>query len=250
MMSMIDHGPDPTQTPIAVGAIGGSGTRVVARILKGAGVFMGTRLNESEDNLDFTERFRHREVLALPDGAFEARLRQFEGLSRAGMREAGQRHWGWKEPNTHVVIDRILAAYPKMRYVHLLRSGLDMAFSANQRQAWFWGPYFLERPVAEPPGPRDMLAYFCAVHRRISALADRPENRGRVLFLQYEALCARPEAEIARLMDFLGLEPAQPVATLAALIAPPASIGRHREHDLSVFDPADLAYLKQIQPAP
>ncbi|MVX49480.1 sulfotransferase family protein, partial [Rhodobacter sphaeroides] len=29
MMSMIDHGPDPTQTPIAVGAIGGSGTRVV-----------------------------------------------------------------------------------------------------------------------------------------------------------------------------------------------------------------------------
>lgn len=248
MRTMAEDRPDQTQNPIAVGTIGGSGSRVVARILKGAGVFMGARLNGSEDNLEFTERFRHREILELPEPAFAARLAAFERLSRTAMQAAGQQRWGWKEPNSHVVIERILATYPGMRYVHLLRSGLDMAFSTNQRQARLWGPIYLGREVAEPPQPRDMLAYFCEVHRRIAALAARPENRDRVLFLHYEALCARPEAEIARLLAFLGLEPAEPLAALAALVAPPDSIGRHRAHDPAVFDPADLAYLERTLP--
>ena len=35
--------------PLVVGATGGSGTRVVARILREAGLFTGSELNESED---------------------------------------------------------------------------------------------------------------------------------------------------------------------------------------------------------
>ncbi len=41
------------RTPIAVGGIGGSGTRVVAAILKELGIFIGDNLNASNDNLDF-----------------------------------------------------------------------------------------------------------------------------------------------------------------------------------------------------
>lgn len=41
-------------SPIAIGAIGGSGTRVVAQILSQAGVHIGQELNRANDNLWFT----------------------------------------------------------------------------------------------------------------------------------------------------------------------------------------------------
>lgn len=248
MMDMTADRPDPDQQPIAIGTIGGSGSRVLARILQGAGVSMGANLNVSNDNLDFTARFRLREILDLPAPQFAARLAEFEGLSRAAMQQAGLARWGWKEPNCHVVIDRILGAYPRLRYVHLLRNGRDMAFSSNRNQARLWGPVYLGRALDEPPGPRDMLAYFCEVHRRIAGLAARPENRDRMLFVHYEQLCARPQAEIARLLDFLDLDPGCPLADLVGLVEPAPGIGRHRDQGAEIFDPADLAYLAQTFP--
>ena len=38
-----------------IGGTGGSGTRVVQSILERAGVFMGARLNESKDAMDFED---------------------------------------------------------------------------------------------------------------------------------------------------------------------------------------------------
>src|SRR3954471_11566351 len=41
--------------PVVIGGTGGSGTRVVARMLRTAGVFMGGRLNSADDALDLAE---------------------------------------------------------------------------------------------------------------------------------------------------------------------------------------------------
>lgn len=41
-------------SPIAVGAVGGSGTRIIAQILSEAGIHMGATLNNAHDNLWFT----------------------------------------------------------------------------------------------------------------------------------------------------------------------------------------------------
>ena len=56
--------------PIAVGGVGGSGTRLVARLLRDLGFFLGADLNESEDTLWFTHLFKRREVLDLSEGQF------------------------------------------------------------------------------------------------------------------------------------------------------------------------------------
>jgi hypothetical protein len=238
--------PDPKQEPVAVGAIGGSGSRVLARILRGAGVSIGANLNESEDNLDFTIRFRHRDIVSLSDDQFSIRLAEFEAISQATMQQVQRRRWGWKEPNSHVIIDRIFDYYPKMRYIHLLRDGRDMAFSRNCNQARLWGPIFLGRALSDPPSPRDMLAYFCAVHRRVSELAKQPGNRDRILFVNYEQLCGNPEDEIHRILNFIGMHAVLPIADLAALIHPSSGIGRHRAHDDSVFYRSDIQYLGSV----
>ena len=44
--------------PVAIGGVGGSGTRVVAEVLKCLGFYLGSLLNSSLDNLWFTLLFK------------------------------------------------------------------------------------------------------------------------------------------------------------------------------------------------
>ncbi|MEZ5283921.1 MAG: hypothetical protein R2712_03745 [Vicinamibacterales bacterium] len=58
---------------------------------------------------------------------------------------------GLKEPNTHVFLDRLAVVYPDMKCVHVVRNGLDMAFSASQNQLRLWGPRFLGPGLESSP---------------------------------------------------------------------------------------------------
>jgi hypothetical protein len=116
-----------------------------------------------------------------------------------------------------------------------------MAFSRNQNQLAFWGERWLQRPVQ--PGPRDALAFWCAVHRRIRTLGDAMGPR--FLWLDYDAMCAEPARELAGLVDFLGA-PSSALPSLLPLVRPQPTSGRHRAHPLELFDPADLDYLRGI----
>lgn len=274
--------------PLAVGGIGGSGTRLIAALLRELGHRIGRDLNSSLDNLSFTLLFKWAGVRALDDPSFADLWRIFEdamtasgdarrlgtagdwrdlvrpladadrpqhprdwlaGRARAldalltGDRSAPGDPWAWKEPNTHLVIDRLLTLEPGLRYVHVMRNGLDMAFSGNQNQLQLWGAALLGRPVAVTPA--DSLAYWVAAHRRIQRIAQA--HPGRVMLLNYDALCLDPEAHLPELLRFLGRTPDRATLDrLRPLIAPPESIGRHRTQDTSGFDPDDVAYVREL----
>ncbi len=269
--------------PVAVGAVGGSGTRVIAGLLRRAGVEMGGDLNAANDNLWFTLLFKRLEVLVAPGDElarlftlFRARMRgeadllrqdeacrtladlaavarpqhpqlwlarRAESFTGAPVSSAPAAGWGWKEPNTHVVVERLLELDPSLRYVHVMRSGLDMAFSVNRNQLGLWGEVFLGREVAA--GPRDALAYWCAVHRRMARIAARfPE---RVLLFDFDAMCDVPAPEAARLLAFCGHElGGEDLADFAAGVRVPASRGGFRGHGTGDFAPEDLAYVAQL----
>lgn len=265
--------------PVAIGAIGGSGTRVVARVVAAGGLFLGSDLNDAFDNLWFTLLFKRRDVLLADAGLFgqlvdvfaarmsgaappalaagllrrlahdPARSRDREWLLArvesflAGPHPAVGR-WGWKEPNTHVVVDRLLSTIPGLRYVHVTRHGLDMAHSDNQQQLRLWGPIFLGRDVQI--SPVDSLAYWCAAERRVRELAQT--HPGRMYFVDFDALCREPETRIAELDAFLGLQlPSAVGAALAADIRTPASAGRFRRAGrIDAFQSEDLAYLESL----
>lgn len=262
--------------PVAVGGVGGSGTRLVASILREAGMWLGPDLNESMDNLWFTLLFCRADALAWPEREVAARWRIFERAMRgrasgwcgrrrlqriveAGLpeypvawaRERGLRlmHpprpeggcWGWKEPNTHMLLPRLLKCAPELRYVHVMRHGVDMAFSDNQNQPRRWGEAL--PGAAGPPGPRRALRFWCVAHRRLAAVART--MRGRFLAVHYEALCERPETEIARLLEFAGL-PADAAGSLERLVKRPAGPPRRERMDAGMLDPADVAYANAI----
>jgi hypothetical protein len=236
-------------SPVAIGGVGGSGTRLVASMLIEMGFAMGTRLNDSLDDLDFTDTFVDAAVPLLPGRDFDERVHRY--LCSVGARlpqpSAGDpldaTLWGWKEPNTHVFLERLVARIPGMRYIHVMRCGLDMAHSSNRHQLRRWGEMYVGHAI--DTSPRYALEYWVTVHRRI--LETGASMGSRFLLVNYDRLCTQPADHLPTLVRFAGLEPTVDLlARLLPMIAPPNSIGRHREHGLQVFDPADVDYVRSL----
>jgi hypothetical protein len=151
--------------------------------------------------------------------------------------------WCWKEPNTHIVIDRILSCRADLRYIHVVRHPLEMALSANQNQLRTWGPIFLEHDIAIDT--RSSLSYWCAVHRRTTGFTETWQDRSMII--DFESLCTTPEACCVRVASFLRSElPDNAVFGFCDFVSPPQSVGRFRAADLRQFDPDDLAYVAKI----
>lgn len=265
--------------PVAIGGIGGSGTRVIASVLRSCGYYLGDDLNTADDNLWFTLLFKRVELM--PTEAHDADItwsirvfgasmgrrewwdesmqtpllklaatargphspdwltKRVESLLRAVRSDPISGPWGWKEPNTHMFVDSIHRRLDGFRYIHVLRNGLNMAFSSNQYQLLHWGPAFLGRDFALTP--RASLKYWCVATRRTLHAMSAMGDRGLVLW--FDRLCEAPEREITRLLQFLGSEAsARTVESLAAGVAPPPSLNRHVARDCRGFDPDDVAY--------
>ena len=128
---MREHGPG------VIGATGGSGTRVLARIVQRGGMFIGADRNRSEDALDFAA-FSDRWVNAVRARGASAGARSgAAGARRAPGALPAQRRdraWGWKEPRSIYLLPLLDEELPGFRFLHLVRDGRDMAFSDNQVQ--------------------------------------------------------------------------------------------------------------------
>lgn len=273
-------------SPIAIGGIGGSGTRVIAAILIELAYSMGDDLNQANDNLAFTLLFKRLETFSSTDTGFrqladifvagmtnarpfttdeEQTIRQAVGQDRAqhpmawlmqradallarSMPDADKStRWGWKEPNTHVFLDRLYASIPRLKYIHVARNGLDMAYSGNQNQPRLWGRTFLGGEDVVDVTPHYSLKYWCAVHRRILRIAETAGKQECFLLLNFDRLCQAPLDELHKLFAFLGIAPdANTTERCMAMIKTPASVGRGRIGGLDVFDPADVAYVAEL----
>lgn len=280
-----------TRPPVAIGGVEGSGTRVVAEILRRAGLYMGADLNRSLDNLWFTLLLvRPRWLARVLDGdpaAIGPPLRLFRramagertrtppdlvalaaaardmakhGHNRRGDGkglwawqrtrsllgatgpDARARAWGWKEPHTCLLLDSIHRHLGRFRYVHVMRHGLDMAFSKTWQQAVTFGP-LLGVDVADPPSPADRLRYWLAANEMAIDTAQRlfPDD---LLVIDLDELCAEPETGVRALLQFAGIDAGGvDVAALARLPVRPASSNRSAPADRSGFAPSDLERL-------
>jgi hypothetical protein len=159
----------------------------------------------------------------------------------------GISHWGWKEPNSHLLIENLAEQFPGFRYIHTIRHGLDMAFSKNQLQLYSWGRMFGVALPADPAlEPRASLKYWIAANQRVLDLRDRI-GHDRLLVINFDRLCLEPEAQIRNLMRFLDMK-VEADAYRQALRLPrkPSSLGRYRSEDLGQFDAGDLGQLSKF----
>ena len=266
----------------AIGGVGGSGTRVGAALLQMLGYYIGDDLNEPLDNLWFTLIFKRRSILLESEVAFHARtslffsrmlgrvdvseqqralllqladeerlqhprewlLRRVNSFMNGASTKRPEQAWGWKEPNTHIVIERMFGVDPDLQYLHFVRHPIDMALGSNQNQLQNWGPIILNRDIEIEP--RLSLTYWCAAHRRILALAAQwPQS---IKLVDYDALCDAPQEACAQVAAFLNVDLPQRVGDdFCARVSRGHPKGRRfAEIDPALFDARDMDYVRQL----
>ncbi len=287
------------KSPVVVGGVGGSGTRLIADILMSIGYHMGFDLNASQDNLGFTLLFKRPQWYQTKMGCMEGYVRRGLGIfSRAmtqpqplwldpaemqfflnavfSMYRHGHDHlgsgkgtwslqraanllgpklrdpgsycgWGWKEPNSHIYLQWLDRCYPGLKYVHVIRNGLDMAYSANQAQLYNWGFIWgIDRNRIDREPAAASLDFWIHANHHVMRIGQTMGTR-RFMLLNYDSLCENPQAELSALFGFLGVDTAgNSFKNNIAKIKPPESIGRYRKFNSGVFAETQLEQVREM----
>jgi hypothetical protein len=259
---------------IAIGGLGGSGTRVVAQIFIDSGIYMGDDLNPSNDNQFFTRLLKNpiwleqatqydinKRLRILKKYMTGSNLNLFEIIEvlqacssnptihsdknyykwflkrQFKGKEKELRIWGWKEPNTHLLLLPLFNFFPEMKYVHVVRHGLDMAFSGNKNQLNYWGKKFgisVEKDDDENVLSKKQLDYWIKTTQLAIEIGKKFGDR--FYLLNYQSLCEQPITEVPKLIDFWGND-TNPTLMKKLISIPKisSSNGRYKTKDLSIF---------------
>lgn len=269
--------------PVAIGGVGGSGTRLIASLLQKAGYYLGDDLNEPLDNLWFTFLLKRRDLWPIEENisALDQALEIFLNVMTARISisqddlvllekltsEARLHHplvwrekrrdslhrylqedqpattrWGWKEPNTHLLLPYLSQRIKGFKYIHVMRHGLDMAASNNQNQLVYWGPKLLDLRI-ERRNAAQSLSFWCKTHQRV---IDIGKDMGESFYLlNFDEFCQSPEKHLPKLLRFIGVSK-DSMDPYIAEITIPASTGRRRRYALETFNPQDVDYVQSL----
>ena len=235
--------------PVVVFNKSHSGSRLLAELLRGQGIFIGSVLNESLDALPFVPLVEHVVLEHYPDFSGLWRDATWPAAIQRLLAEALEAHladhapgapWGWKLCETTFVLPLLAPIFPGARFIHLIRDGRDVAFSDHvaPEQAFWRKVYFGTDAVRSWRGMRlDHAAYerhnhlFNAWHWQECVRLGRafgsmlgPAYRE----VRYEQLCADPVEQARSLLAWLGQDGDETALATLAERVDSRSIGKHR----------------------
>jgi hypothetical protein len=168
-------------------------------------------------------------------------------LYRGGPRIAGR--WGWKEPNSHIYLPMLAGYFPTMRYIHVIRHGLDMTLSQNQAQFINWSSLFGidSRDVSDEKVLKNRMLEFW-VKSNNSAIQQASMLLGdRFLLVNFDAMCDQPVTAIGEICAFLGEDcTKERLAAIATIPRKPSTAGRYQRYAIDDFDPALLGAVREL----
>ncbi len=231
---------------MVVVATGGSGTRVLVRILESFGFYMGVDQNHAGDAMSFgpvLDRFVNPVLSHTQAARYSARNvpAPVKKPFRAAMLRAAAKHLralpdplmslGFKNPRHIFLLPVIAPLFPGLRVIHLVRDGRDMALSTNRNQVNRHFTSLFRAPLRDDRERAairlwSVLNVEAATWARYALGTDYCEVR-------FEDLCAHPEQIVDQVAGFLAhggdsIDPAV-LATAASRVQPPASVGRWRD---------------------
>jgi Sulfotransferase family len=230
-------GSDPALNPLAHSqpvillGRGGSGTRLLAQLALSIGTFLGNELNASHDSVEWVEMLYDLAVEAVTAGVASGSARDLYWYRRLRGRASEilargrcdpTSLWGWKLPETMLMLPQALRAFPRARVVHLVRHPVTSALRRTHLtsrldnpvgravlpaayRACGLDPDNIER---DEPYIHNAVTWVYQVGGVVDTLRSISPTEGWLQF-RYEDICANPAEAQKRLTAFL--EAAAPI---------------------------------------
>jgi hypothetical protein len=233
---------EPT-SPLLIGGMGGSGTRVYRAIAEAAGYRMlvapwvrRIRSDNLHDNLPMAKYFYNRWIdRYLKKELSDSELKMMRASCKAWLWLCGplmynRNLWGWKNPRTILLIPFFNQMYPAMRFIHVIRDGRDHAFHPRFPYVAHQG-CLLSGVEIQLPDPQRKGLVWSRVNQIAEAYA-REHLQDRYIQSTLEKLCSDPVGEVTRILAFLGTSDREVAERTARLVKTPSSLGRWRSQSL------------------
>ena len=233
----LPHAPmnNSVRAPVVIGGLGGSGTRVVARIVRRAGFFLGTNLTGAEDAVEFWEfydrwinRYLLRGDVLMSADERQSMEREWRACAARHRRTipAQSSPWGWKNPRAVLLLSFLHEQYPGMKFIHVVRDGRDMAFSPTaQEQVRQHGGAVLGDEMKDAPMPVFTSACWAKINLDAACYGEL-RMTGQYYAVIFEKLCAEPQKVIEGISIFLGMGTTDALQMADEPIVQPPSLGR------------------------
>lgn len=220
-MGIASPSPDDTlradpDAPIVLTGRGGSGTRLFSLALQQMGVFLGNQVNHTEDSVEWVQAIYRVAVEKLHSGRAPAdAVQALRERAQAILAQApAVARWGWKLPETMLVLPEVAQAFPACRIVQVIRHPLDTCLRRTHMTSRPGTPIgdavlaaayrelgWARDPAADPEHLRNAASWHYQVAQAHAFFAAFPAGRG--ITLAYEAICDAPAATAATLAGFI-----------------------------------------------
>lgn len=264
---------------VIIGGSGGSGTRVVARVIKKLGISMSFDTNNSEDDLTFTlllkrpywlseniengekickyvrilkkihqrKRLDTKSLLNIIDAAVDVAVRGRNRRSKGDPFWAAKRllkilvhvtnncethqSLGLKEPHTMLLYKQISKVLKNPIFIHVVRNGLDMAYSGNQQMMNNFGSMFGLDVDPYSSSPENALKFWI-LSNKYAIRQLQEEKDEKYLIVKFEEVCKRPYALVNEIANFLPIDcPIQKRTAAKEIPQVPETIGRYKQRN-------------------
>jgi len=215
--------------PIILIGRGGGGTRLLSELAHRMGIFLGNTLNISFDSVEWVKPVYGMVIETLSHSVdpgsdrdefwcHEMHAKAREILQKAG--KSPRDPWGWKLPETTLVIPQVARYFPNAKFVHLTRhpvtsccrrTHMTSRMDSELGRSCLTAAYtHIGRPIAQietdPTHIHNAASWVYQVEIALNAL-ENSNDTPHAITVKYEDLCHAPAKIQKRLSQLLATQP-------------------------------------------
>lgn len=222
------------ESPVIVGGLGHSGTRIFAQLLEHNGVFVGwPRLTRKRGSYDLFLKSKLNKWVepyiygTLTDQELETMRGEFKSRLNI-LFPLRSKRWGFKNPRTLLILPEMHEIFPDMKFIHVVRDGRDISLGNEFVSGNTYVNAFLSKDEKSLSESEKMILFWGRANRKGKAYCDEHMS-GQSMMVRFEELCEHPDRVIQEIAEFLDLSKSM-LNSSVGMVKKPGSIGRWRNY--------------------